>query len=436
MSIALSTLRDDLSIKIGDYYHDTVTTALAANNYVICTRLNKITTADDYFNNWYVKVTSEENDGEVRKISDYDGGDTKITVYGDAFTTDGSDKATFEIHRYDPDQKDRAINNAGKELYESAPLFKLLADETVITGNILPPFIWTSSSALALYSTSNATIAKTTTGGLFRNGNNSALATVSAADGYLCLSSDDYPRLLDLMDKSVDFKGWAYPSTADDAFLTIYTVQADGTEQTLNSTTTCPASKFSLLELENQSLNDDITQIQLRMRVHTSDENAYFDQPRVIKAGIQDYMLPEDFQNGELCQVWIQSSSYSDDACDDIHPRYSPVFGWKTFTDGGYKYLHLPSVPSSNRKLKLVGYCPLEDDLSADTDTMSIDERHKPLLLAYAAYLLYEMKRGTVAGTDTGRYDAECLRWLSKAEMLKQSGLRMTPPSGQISWTI
>ena len=111
-----------------------------------------------------------------------------------------------------------AINNASRELYPD--LFRLVIDETLITGNILPPFIWTSSSALALYSTSNATIAKTTTGGLFRNGLSSALVTTSAVDGYLGLSSDNYPRLLDYMDKTATYKAWAYPSTANDGFIT------------------------------------------------------------------------------------------------------------------------------------------------------------------------------------------------------------------------
>ncbi|MCJ7828539.1 MAG: hypothetical protein MUP81_02230 [Dehalococcoidia bacterium] len=330
-----------------------------------------------------------------------------------------------------------AICNSARESYPT--LFRPLIDETLITGNILPPFIWTATgtdtSTLALYSLSNVTLTKTTTGGLFRNGLTSAKAKASAANGYLMLSSDNYPRLLDFMGNEADYKAWTYPlSAADDGFLTIYTVKADGTAQTLNSTTTCPQSKFTLLELEDQDINDDIVLIQFRMRVLTNGQYVYFDPPRALGLSVQDYILPEDFQNGEVNQVWTQSSSYSEDACDDLHPSYREEFGWTINNDGSYKYLHFPYAPSAGRKIKLIGNCPLESDLSASTSTMTIDETHAPLLLSYAAYLLYEMQRGIVSGDAADRYDVECNRWLMKTEMLKRK-LKMGRMVGQIHWT-
>lgn len=343
----------------------------------------------------------------------------------------GDDNSAL-AHRYT-----NAINNASRELYSD--LFKPLVDETLITGNILPPFIWTSSSALALYTTSNITLTKTTTGGLFRNGTSSAKALAGAADGYITLTSDSYPRLLDLMDLTVDYKCWAYPyDTDDDSFLTIYTVQADGTAQTLNSTTASYSGKFNLLELEDQELNDDLADIEFRMRVHTDAKYTYFDPPRVIGASVVDYMLPQDFQDGVVSQVWLQTSGYSDDACDDLHPKYSEEFGWTTFTGtDGYKYLHFPYAPTSERKIKLVGYCPLEDDLDEDTDTISLDNpRHINILLNYAAHLVYEMEAGVVSGQSVDRYTFESNKWLNKAMYLINQGGAMTKPAGQISWTI
>jgi hypothetical protein len=325
-----------------------------------------------------------------------------------------------------------AINNAAREQYPA--LFKPLVDETLITGNILPPLIWSSTSALNFYSSSNATLAKTTTGGLYRNGLSSAKATASAADGYLYLSSDNYPRLLDQMGYDVTFKCWVYPSTADDAFLTIYTVKADGTAQTLNSTTTCPASKFTLLELEDQTINDDIVDIEFRMRVHTSGQNAYFDPPRAIGRAVYDYILPTDFQDGVVSQVGLQTTSYSDDACDDLHPHYAEEFGWKIINDGSYKYLRLPYAPTASRRIKLIGYCPLESNLSSGTDTMTIEDKFTPKLLTYAAYLLYGMVEGTPSSDDVSRYERASLKWLQKSELLKNK--RMTRPPGAIHWEI
>ena len=45
------------------------------------------------------------------------------------------------------------------------------------------------------------------------------------------------------MVETIDFKAWAYPEADDDAFLTIYTTEPDGTAQTLNSTTSVYAGK-------------------------------------------------------------------------------------------------------------------------------------------------------------------------------------------------
>ena len=329
-----------------------------------------------------------------------------------------------------------AINDAARELYPA--LFRPLIDETLITGNILPPFIWTAmgtdTSTLALYTTSSASLTKTTTGGLFRNGLSSAKVKATSTDGYLYLSSDNYSRLLDLMNCKVDYKSWAYPSTVNDAFLTIYTLKADSTAQTLNSTTTCPVSKFSLLELESQSINDDIVKIEFRMRAHTSGQNAYFDPPRAIASSVYDYMLPQYFQDGNVSQVWLQTSGYSGDACDDLHPEYAEEFGWHIINDGSYKYLRLPYAPSSERKIKLVGYCPLENDLSDLTDTMTISAERASLLLSYAAYLLFTMQAGISSSDSRDRYDSEAMKWFARAELLKRK-LRMQRPTGQIHWS-
>ena len=337
------------------------------------------------------------------------------------------------------DKYTKAINNASREIYPT--LFKRLLDETLITGNALPNAHfedWTETTYPDHYSLSNATAVESTTAGTYRGGTKSMKVTASAADGYVYITSNDWPGLLDLMDTDIDFKCWAYPEVADDAFLTIYTVQADGTAQTLNSTTTCPAGKYTLLELEDQSINDDIVEIQFRFRVHTNAKYAYFDNARVNGKNLYEYLLPLDFHDGVVSQVWQQTSGYSDDICDDLNlgaNAYSEVFGWTTRDDGTYKYLYLPYKITANRKLKLIGYCPLEDDLSSSTDTLSLEGEKVNLLLSYAAYLLYEMERGTPSSDGIDRYDRECARWLGKTEMLK-SRLKMRRPPTAINWSL
>ncbi|KKK61028.1 hypothetical protein LCGC14_3018430, partial [marine sediment metagenome] len=284
-----------------------------------------------------------------------------------------------------------AINNASKEI--SSALFIPLDNMDLITGNILPPFIWATTATLDFYTEPTGTLLKNTDGAYIWNGSSSAKLTASGTDDTIYIDSDAYPRLLDLMDKTIDYKCWAYPvDAAADAFLTIYTVQKDGTAQTLNSTTTTYAGKKCLIELEDQSINDDIEHIAFRMRVNTTLQNVYFDMPRATGMTVREYLLPQDFQDGQLSSVGIQTSGYADDACDDLHPAaWDTVYDWEIVTEGVYKYLRLPAGYSNERRIRLKGYRRLET-LSDDSDTASIEGEQVNLLLSYAAYKLFEVE--------------------------------------------
>lgn len=325
-----------------------------------------------------------------------------------------------------------AINSAARETY---PILHRRVDNTeLITGNILPPFIWTSTTALSVYSATNAALEKTTTAGLFRNGDSSAKVTVNAAEGYLSINSDTYGRLLDLKGQTITGKVWAEPQNANDAFLTIAYEDADASETTSSSTTTCPASVMTLLSKGSLAIPSATTKIGFRMRVHSQDAYAYFDPPRVTGSAVYEYMLPDDFQSGDVKQVWIQTTGSSDDICDDLHPEYGEeVFGWGIVDDGTYKYLRMPYL-SSKKRLRLVGYSTLEDDLSASTDTMTIDDRYIPVLLNYAAFSLYEKEKGIVSSDSRDRYTQEMTYWLNKYEMLIRKN-RMSRIPGQIHWS-
>lgn len=334
--------------------------------------------------------------------------------------------------------REDAINNAGRELYPI--LYRKLLDETLITGNALPNGHfedWSETTNADHWEVSGVTALEETT--IIRGGVKSAKVTRAGdVDGYHYCSNTEWGDLLDLQDKTVSFKCWVLASSASQAYLEIYTKQADGTEQTETSSAHSGGGEYELLEIEDFSLNDDLTDIAFRCKVITTNGSAYFDNARVTGKDLYRLLLPLDVQNGELAQVYLQVSGHSDDMCDDLNlggSYYTPVFGWKTLDDGDYTYLQFPTPPPSKRKIKLVGYCPLEDDLSSDNDTMTIGDKYVPLLIAYAAYLCHEYRRGIVASDQTELYDRECARWLAKTEMLKKR-LRMSQPAGQISWGI
>lgn len=431
MSKTLAEVRARLSQNIGDYISEAVTTPLTTSTSVVSTNFAKYTTVDNYFKRWWCLITSYANIGSNRRITNYNTLTNTATVSGLPFLSDGANLATVELHRYNPDNYTRAINQAARELYPH--LYKSIDwNDTLILGNHLPNSHfedWTLSTVPDKYALSNITAAKTTTAGLFRGGTASAKVTATSVGGYLyCSGWTTYAPLLDLQGRTVTFRAWAYPEVANDATIEIYTVQADGTTQTLTSETNCPAGKWTLLELEDQTLNDNLVDVQFRFKVATSGKYVYFDNARVI-ASACEYLLPKDFQKGRLDRVYIQMTGNAEYLCDDVSTvvsQVSPVFGYSTHTDG--MYLRLP-ICYKEHKIILVGSAPLEDDLSSETDTITIDDLQ--LLCAYAAYKLFEMEMQPPASDDMAVLAEMSRYWRGQAEALKHTG-RMERKQTQI----
>ena len=436
----LATIRDRMSISVEDYWHSTVTTALAASTSLVDTALQDVRSASFFTRHWAL-VTSGANfvsSVPTKKKVSADDGTSTLTVLT-AWLTDGSTKSTYELHQYDPSQKVRAINQAARETYPT--LFRKLKDGTLVTGNALPDghFEWWTSTALLKLYTGSATITLLKTSGTTytRGGTYSVKATAGAADDYFYINSDTYPRLLDLMNTTIDFECKAYPQTANDAFLDIIYTKSDGTTTTVSSTTTCIAGQFTLLKNESVAIPDNIKKIEFRWRIHTNGQYVYFDNAKVFGVNMSELMLPYDFQNGNVQQVHMQTSGHSDVVADDLglEAGWSPVFGCNFNDDGTYRYLVLPQLYSNGYSIRLIGDCHLEDTLSADTDTMAIDGEKVSLFVAYANYLLFSMLGGRSTSEDNSQYQGQASKWLSEYYRLKPA-LGMRRGTGQISWTI
>ncbi len=265
----------------------------------------------------------------------------------------------------------------------------------------------------------------------------------TAANGYAYFSSINFPRLLDFMGKSVTFKAWCRPEVVNEGFLEIYTLKADGTTaQTLTSTTTCPAGKFTLLELENQSINNDIVLIELRFKVAGNGKYAYFDDSFAISDHQYEYILPSVFQTGTVKQVHIQQTGYSNDPCYDLLPiNWGPLEEFEVMQNGDYNasgsppiysLFRLKNLPPNFYRMRLIGMSPLES-LTADTSTIYLDGEKLNLIVAKVVSLLYKLIQGPVASEDKGRFATEIAYWEREVARLKGShGMMM--PAGTL-WT-
>lgn len=431
MTTTLLSMVQKVGESIGDYLSFDTTTNITTNTSVVSTTLTSYDGGrDDYFIDWWIYITEGNNEGVARQISDYTSSTGTLTVRGANLLAE-SGAVTCVLQRYERDIYLRAINDAIRETAIALPV--RVEDRTMVMGNILPDNSferWSSSSAMTFYTGSNATLAQTTTAGLIRGarGTTSMKVTTSAANGYSYISSDSYPRLLDCGGKSITFKCWAYPEVANDATLVIYTLDKDGTTQTLTSTTTCVAGEWTLLELENQSINDDLDEIQFRFKVATNGKYAYFDSAWTVGTSEIEHVLPSGLSDGGVSQVSI---SYDDEEL--IFPNWHPVFGWEITDDGTYKYLKMPDGYYVRGHIRVLGTKP-EDvfDTTDDTDTISLDDNSLNLLTAYAKYKVYQQIEPPVSTLDKRRYESESAK--AYAEYLRLlPKLRKPKPSAAIN---
>ncbi len=422
-------LNQRLSEVLGDWIQVPTTTNVAASRLIISTNLNQYDGGrDDYFTDWWYYIVNGNNAGADRKARFYYTGNAAANVYGTVFSAD-TNAADIRVHRYNYTDKQRALNETIRETYPS--LHKKLDITELVSQDALPNSHfrdWSVSAVPDKYALTNATATANTTAGFYWGGGKSAEVLATAADGYMYITSNNYPRLLDLMGSKISFKAWAHPEVADDAFLTIYTIKADGTTQTLNSTTTCPAGKETLLTLDDQTLNDDLVEVQFRFRIHTNAKRVRFDHARVTGYKVNEHLLPIDFREGAISQVLLQSRGASDDWCDDLNPNsWDTVWNWDIVDDGTDKHLVLPDFYSASRSIRLIGYAPMST-LTNSTDTIETDdERYLSLLLAYAKYKMYQTIEGPVSSEDTGRYASQSSKAYGEYKRLLRT-CRMSPP--------
>ncbi len=344
MSKTLPELRQRLSRAIGDYISETVTTAIAASTSVISTSLLKYTNKDDYFNRWWVLITSLANIGVVRKITDYTASTGANTVLGSNLTSDGASLATFEVHKYDPDNYTNALNNAARQLNDY--LFRLVEDTTVATDGEsyefeLPTSFQVGQLAWVYY---------------YPDIEVHTITGISVAASTIVTTSDNHNL-----------------TTGDSVII-----------ESSNSTPTIDGTR-TVTVLSSTTFSIPVTVTVAGTKGNVSNKST-------------------------------------------VESRREPIWGWSIVDISGTKYLRVPNL--NKNKLCLVGTTPLESNLSSETSTMTIADPYIDLLVAYAAYQLYEMEAGSPSANDREFLKNEASYWLGKTEYLKRN-CKMTRPQIQ-----
>ena len=100
----VDTILPEYARRVGAYAGSfSTTTTVTTNTSVVSTGLtDRGFSVDDILNDFYIRITSGNNDNAIRRISDFTGSSGTITVTGTSLTADSGTGTTFEIYRYDP----------------------------------------------------------------------------------------------------------------------------------------------------------------------------------------------------------------------------------------------------------------------------------------------------------------------------------------------
>jgi len=127
-----STMRKDILRPMGLLTSTATTTALTTNKVVVDTKLTDRFPVDDYFNNqWYVHITSGNDTGKIRRITDYAQSSGTLTHGGANWT--GGDSPSFELTPFDPTEVQNFYNEAREIVFPDICMVRDI--ETIVTGN-------------------------------------------------------------------------------------------------------------------------------------------------------------------------------------------------------------------------------------------------------------------------------------------------------------
>ena len=127
-----STMRQDILRPMGLITSTTSAALSSATATIVDTKLRDRFPVDDYFNNqWFVHITSGNDSGKIRRITNYDQSNGTLTYVGTAWT--GGDSPSFELTPFDPTEVLNLFNEAIEIVYPDISMVRDI--ETIVTGS-------------------------------------------------------------------------------------------------------------------------------------------------------------------------------------------------------------------------------------------------------------------------------------------------------------
>ena len=141
-----SSMRQDILRPLGLITGSTTTNISSGNANVLDTKLTDRFPVDDYFNNrFFVQITSGNNAGTVRRVTDYAQSSGTLTAAGANWSAE-SGSVTFELSNIHPDDVTKAYDQARQIVFPGISIIRDL--ESIVTG--LDQYTYTVPSSIRL----------------------------------------------------------------------------------------------------------------------------------------------------------------------------------------------------------------------------------------------------------------------------------------------
>jgi len=368
--------------------------------------------ADDFYNNqWvYISGTASNSYGDGRLAKDYATNTGTVTPYA-AFTAQIEDTTTFEVHPYEPDLLEYALNEAITQCF---PRLRVdLVDETVVTGNHAANSHfedWAATTTPDKHASSGSpTVTQETT--IIRGPlNTSSMKVTGGTSSYVYQSQVEWPSLLDLEGYSAELSCWVYCATASKARIQIYTKTSAGTEATTSSSYHSGGSEYEKLTA-SVTIPANLSDIQIRFTA--TDDTAYFDNAYLIGGSEPARLyLPSSFYKKPL-EVYRQVYGDADDIGELSNPE--PRLDWRILENKGTRFIQFGNGLVQKQKLRIVGW-KLLSAVSVDTSTVEVEYDEVTPLVEMALAELFSSLSSTATSDDVSRYQSLSNYWLGRAE--------------------
>ncbi len=388
MTSSLSSMRQELSRQLGDFWAST-TTGAGSTTTIVDTLLKA--KQDAWIGKDMYDLITESGHASVdeeRQISSLANSTGTLTVLAHDNTTGTS--MDYEVHRlFTASDKRRALIAAARMAYPY--IHEKIWDESMVSGNWLKDGsfeIWTSSSALTYWTTTTSTIAKTTSSPFYKHGLTSC--KISTAAGTLVQDISNWDDLKRLAGQTVTFSIQAHCDTASCLRISIQ----DGVNTQTYSNYHAGDSAWTQDDPRNDNMYAQMfidwnaTEVTFTIHHEVAAATSYVDDARVIgpyqpRLFIETLGLAQE----KPVQVEIEPLNYSTDE------PWAIVFNSRIDTELGYIYI--PSSVQRDRRLRIKGIGYLDfvdssgDSATAWNSTININSPQTDILVAQAAVYLY-----------------------------------------------